>query len=43
MLANMFGTVGLVGGGYFIVAVSIVYGTYEELVGDTFGKMPKPL
>jgi preprotein translocase subunit SecY len=43
VLANMFGTVGLVGVGYFIVAVSIVYGTYEELVGDTFGKIPKPL
>jgi preprotein translocase subunit SecY len=43
VLANMFGTVGLVGVGYFIVAVSIVYGTYEKLVGDTFGKIPKPL
>jgi preprotein translocase subunit SecY len=43
VIANTFGTLGAVGAGYFILAVSIVYGTYEELVVDTFEKITKPL
>jgi preprotein translocase subunit SecY len=43
VIANTFGTLGAVGAEYFILAISIVYGTYEELVVDTLEKMTKPL